>query len=81
MSAFLSNKNGDLKMIKVDRAEENVCNSCMESNAYKILCMTNEHNGCALYLCETCMNKVVQVVEEETLAKHIKMQLRSILGK
>lgn len=46
-------------MIKVNKIPTFVCNSCVAENAYRIACMPNEHNGCALYLCEDCLQKMI----------------------
>lgn len=48
-------------MVKVEKTngEMFVCNSCMKENPFRILAMPNENNGCAIYLCEECLEKVI----------------------
>lgn len=46
-------------MVEVIKEKNSTCNSCMKQNAYKILCMPNEHCGCVIYLCEDCMQKMI----------------------
>lgn len=48
-------------MVKVEKTngEMFVCNSCMKENPYKIQANTNEYNGCAIYLCQDCMERVI----------------------
>ncbi len=55
-------------MVEVIKEKNSTCNSCMKQNAYKILCMPNEHCGCVIYLCEDCMQKMIGqfAIEKET---------------
>ena len=55
-------------MVEVIKEKNSTCNSCMKQNAYKILCMPNKHYGCAIYLCEDCMQKMIGqfAIEKET---------------
>lgn len=46
-------------MVKVEKDDNSVCNSCMSKNPYKILATPNEHNGAVIYLCEDCLHKAL----------------------
>lgn len=67
-------------MIKVEKCEDKSCNSCIDQSAYKIICKTNEHNGCEFYLCEDCMRQLLEQVDSMKLGEELKRRLNAILG-
>jgi hypothetical protein len=67
-------------MIKVEKCEDKSCNSCIDQSAYKIICKTNEHNGCEFYLCEDCMRRLLEQVNSIKLGEELERRLNVILG-
>ena len=69
-------------MIKVEKCEDKVCNSCIDESKYKIVCKINEHNGCEFYLCEDCMRRLIEQVNDiktQMSAEELMFELNGIL--
>jgi hypothetical protein len=65
-------------MIKVEVCKDKVCNSCIDTSAYKVEFKTNEHNGCEFYLCEDCMRRLSSQVGSIKLGEELERKLYDI---
>lgn len=65
-------------MIKVEKCEDKSCNSCIDQGAYKIICKTNEHNGCEFYLCEDCMRRLYSQVDSIKLGEELERKMYDV---
>lgn len=65
-------------MVKLERNENNICDSCMESNAYEILAQRSEQHIRKVCLCKTCMDKIVDFFESESNIERLEWELEEI---
>ena len=69
-------------MVKVEVCKDKVCNSCIDTSVYKVEFKTNEHNGCEFYLCEDCMRRLIEQVNDiktQISAEELMFKLNEIL--